>query len=259
MAMELTGKTALVTGATSGIGAETAKLLAAEGAQVIVTGRDGERGAATVKAIEESGGSARFVAADLTDPDALGGLVEAVGAVDVLVNNAAHFVFGTVLAQEGSPGDMNGAGPFDTKSFDASFATNVRAPYLLTAAFAPAMVAKGSGVVVNVSTMAARIGMQNMSIYSATKGALDTLTRTLAAELSPSGIRVNAVAPGPVGTDILLNTMGEEGAAQIGATTLLGRIATPKEIADVILFLASDRSAYLTGAIVAVDGGRTAI
>ncbi|MBR7838743.1 SDR family oxidoreductase [Actinospica durhamensis] len=253
--MELTGKTALVTGATGGIGGETAKLLAAAGAQVVVTGRDSARGAALVKAITEQGGAARFEAADLADPASLRALVEAAGEVDILVNNAALFPMGPTIA----PDTGDGRGGFDTASFDAVFATNVRAPYQLVAAFAPGMVARGSGAIVNVSTMAARIGMAGLPVYSATKAALESLTRTWAAELSPSGVRVNTVAPGPTRTDMVLATMGEEGAGQVGATTLLGRLADPKEIAQVIVFLASDRAAYLTGATVAADGGRTAV
>lgn len=257
--MELTGKTALVTGGTGGIGSESAKLLAAAGAQVVITGRDAERGGAVVKAITEAGGAARFVAADLADPASLQSLVEAVGAVDILVNNAALFPMGPTVPQESAFSALEGAKAFDVTSFDTAFAANVRAPYQLTAAFAPAMVAKGSGVIVNVSTMAARIGMPGLPLYSATKAALESLTRTWAAELSPAGVRVNAVAPGPTRTDMVLATMGEQGAAQVGETTLLGRLATPREIAEVILFLATDRSAYLTGATVAADGGRTAV
>ncbi len=261
--MELSGKTALVTGGTGGIGSETAKLLAAAGAQVVVTGRDTERGAAVVKAICETGGSARFLPADLTDPRSLRALVDAVGAVDILVNNAAQFPMGPTVPQDAPFGDTGTAASdaelFDTASFDAAFAANVRAPFQLTAAFAPAMVAKGFGSIVNVSTMAARIGMPGLPVYSATKAALESLTRTWAAELSPSGIRVNAVAPGPTRTEMVLATMGEEAAGQVGATTLLGRLATPREIAEVIFFLATERAAYLTGAIVAADGGRTVI
>jgi NAD(P)-dependent dehydrogenase (short-subunit alcohol dehydrogenase family) len=113
--------------------------------------------------------------------------------------------------------------------------------------------------VINVSSMAARIGMPGLSVYSASKAALESLTRTWAAEFSPAGVRVNTVAPGPTRTDMVLATMGEEGAGQIGKTTLLGRTATPREIAEVVVFLASDRAAYITGATIAVDAGRTAI
>jgi NAD(P)-dependent dehydrogenase (short-subunit alcohol dehydrogenase family) len=261
--MELTGKTALVTGGTGGIGSESAKLLATAGARVFITGRDAGRGAAVVKAITENGGDAHFVAADLTDPRALRTLVDAVPAVDILVNNAAVFPRGLTVPQNapftGAGAAASDAELFDTTAFDAAFAANVRAPYQLTASFAPGMIAKGSGSIVNVSTMAARIGMPGLPVYSATKAALESLTRTWAAELSPSGVRVNAVAPGPTRTEMVLATMGEQGAAQVGATTLLGRPATPREIAEVILFLATERAAYLTGATVAADGGRTAI
>ena len=257
--MELTGKMALVTGGTGGIGSETAKLLAAAGAQVVITGRDAERGTSVVKAIAESGGSARFVAADLTDPRSLRALVQAVGAVDILVNNAALFPMGPTVSQDAALGAADDVDSFDITSFDAAFAANVRAPYQLTAALAPAMVARGSGAIVNVSSMAARIGMPGLPVYSATKAALESLTRTWAAELSPSGVRINTVAPGPTRTDMVLATMGEQGTAQAGATTLLGRPATPREIAEVIVFLATDRAAYLTGATIAADGGRTAV
>jgi NAD(P)-dependent dehydrogenase (short-subunit alcohol dehydrogenase family) len=251
--MELTGKKALVTGATGGIGGEAARLLAAAGAQVVVTGRDTERGEALVKKIAEAGGDARFAAADLADPDSLRALVEEVGEVDILVNNAAIFPIGPTISPDGPQH------AFDMSAFDPTFAANVRAPYLLTAAFAPGMVARGSGSIVNVSSMAARIGMPGLAVYSATKAAIESLTRTWAAELSPSGVRVNAVSPGPTRTDMVLATMGEEGAGQVGATTLLGRLANPREIAEVILFLAGDRSTYLTGTTIAADGGRTAV
>jgi NAD(P)-dependent dehydrogenase (short-subunit alcohol dehydrogenase family) len=244
--MELTGKLALVTGSTGGIGSETARLLAERGAEVVVSGRNAERGAATVRSIAESGGAARFVAADLTDLDSLRRLAEQAGAVDILVNNAAIFPGAPTVAQ-------------DLESFDATLAANIRAPYFLTAALAPAMVAKGSGSIVNISSMAARIGMPGLSVYSATKAALEALTRTWAAEFSPAGVRVNTVAPGPTRTDAVIATMGEEGAGQVGKSTLLGRLATPREIAEVIVFLATERASYITGATIAADAGRTAV
>ena len=219
----------------------------------MATGRDSERGDALVKAISEQGGTARFVAADLADEASLRALVEEVGDVDVLVNNAAIFPMGPTISPDGPEH------AFGMAAFDASFTANVRAPYLLTAAFAPGMVARGSGSIVNTSSMAARIGMPGLAVYSATKAAIESLTRTWAAELGPSGVRVNAVSPGPTRTDMVLATMGEEGAGQVGATTILGRLADPQEIAEVILFLAGDRSSYLTGTTIAADGGRTAI
>lgn len=243
--MELNGRTALVTGSTSGIGAEAARLLAAAGAEVLVSGRNTERGARTVQTITEQGGQARFVAADLTDLNSLRRLAAEAGAVDVLVNNAGVFP-GAPTADQ------------DVESFDVALAANIRAPYFLTAALAPGMVARGSGSIVNVSTMAAKVAMPGLSVYSATKAALESLTRTWAAEFSPAGVRVNTVAPGPTRTDMVLTALGEEGAQQVAKTTLLGRLATPREIAEVILFLATDRAAYLTGATIAADAGRTA-
>ena len=244
--MELKGKIALVTGATGGIGSAAARLLAANGAEIIVSGRDPVRGEATVAAITDAGGTARFVAADLTDIAALRRLADTAGDVDILVNNAALFPVGTTVTQ-------------DIESFDRALAANIRAPYFLTAALAPAMLARGSGSIINISTMAARVGMAGLSTYSATKAALESLTRTWATEFSPAGVRVNTVAPGPTRTDMVMATMGEDGATQVAATTLLGRLATPAEIAEVILFLASDRSSYITGATIAADAGRTAI
>jgi NAD(P)-dependent dehydrogenase (short-subunit alcohol dehydrogenase family) len=120
-------------------------------------------------------------------------------------------------------------------------------------------VARGSGSIVNVSSISARIGMPGLSVYSATKAALESLTRTWAAELSPAGVRVNAVAPGPTRTDMVLDNIGEEAAEQIAKTTLLGRLAAPREIAELIFFLATDRAAYITGATLNADAGRTAV
>lgn len=244
--MELTDKVALITGSTGGIGGETAQVMAAAGAEVVITGRDARRGATTVEAIRNKGGVARFVAADLADLTALRRLAEEAGAVDILVHNAAVFPNAPTMSQ-------------DVESFDAALAANVRAPYFLTAALAPAMIAKGSGSIINVSTLGARVGMPGLSVYSATKAALESLTRAWAAEFGPAGVRVNTVVPGPTGTDGVLASGDEEGIRRLARTTLLGRLATPREIAEVILFLASDRTRFITGATIAAGAGRPAI
>jgi NAD(P)-dependent dehydrogenase (short-subunit alcohol dehydrogenase family) len=238
--------TALVTGSTGGIGAATAALLAADGYEVVVSGRDTERGSAVVKQIIADGGSARFVAADLHDLDSLRALAEATGPVEILVNNAGMFPGAPLVSQ-------------DVESFDRAFALNVRAPYFLSAALVPAMIERGRGSIVNVSTMAARVGMPGLSAYGATKAALESLTRTWAAELGVHGIRVNAVAPGPTGTEMFLSSMDADTQAAIAASTILGRVADPQEIARVIAFVATDAGSYLTGATIAADAGRTAI
>jgi NAD(P)-dependent dehydrogenase (short-subunit alcohol dehydrogenase family) len=238
--------TALVTGSTAGIGAATAALLAADGYEVVISGRDEERGNAVVKQITVDGGNARFVAADLHDLDSLRALAEAAGPVEVLVNNAGMFPGAPLVSQ-------------DVESFDAAFAVNVRAPYFLSAALVPGMIERGRGSIVNVSTMAASVGMPGLSAYGATKAALESLTRTWAAELGAHGIRVNAVAPGPTGTEMFLSSMDADTQSAVAASTILGRVADPQEIARVIAFVATDAGSYLTGATIAADAGRTAI
>jgi NAD(P)-dependent dehydrogenase (short-subunit alcohol dehydrogenase family) len=233
---------ALVTGATSGLGRAIALHLARDGAEVIVHGRDVARGAKTVEGIATAGGRARFVAADLGDPAAFKRLAEDVGEIDILVNNAGFSVFGATA-------DLDVAG------FDALFASNVRAPFFLVAAFAPGMVVRGNGSIINISSMAARVGLARGVAYGATKGAIESMTRAWAAEFSPSGVRVNAVAAGPVYTD----GAAPERTKALGATTPLNRAATAEEVAAVVGFLASSSASYITGAIVAADGGRTAI
>ncbi|HEX4834371.1 MAG TPA: SDR family oxidoreductase [Trebonia sp.] len=235
-------RVALVTGATSGIGRETALRLAADGLTVLVHGRDAQRGAAVVKEIEAAGGTARFLAADLTDAGEVQRLADAAGDVDVLVNNAGFSWFGPTpdLAPE---------------TFDEMWAANVRSAYYLTAAIAPRMAARGSGAIISVSSMAAQVGLAGGAAYGATKAALAALTRSWAAEFSPRGVRVNAIAPGPAYT----GGAAPDRIAALGDTTLLGRAAQAAEIAAVIAFLASPEASYLTGAVIAADGGRTAI
>jgi NAD(P)-dependent dehydrogenase (short-subunit alcohol dehydrogenase family) len=243
--VELNGLRVLVTGATAGIGRETAKLFARRGATVVVTGRNAERGEQTVAAIEAEGGQAEFLAADMNDFQSLRHLADQVGEMDVLVNNAAIFSFAPTLEQ-------------DIDSLDMMFDTNVRGPFFLTAALLPKMIARGSGAIVNVSTAAASASLAEAPVYGATKAALESLTRSWAAAFGANGIRVNTVAAGPTRTDAAIDTLGD-GVEQMGSQTPLGRAADPREIAEAIVFLASPRASYLTGATVAVDGGYTAI
>src|ERR1700729_2756771 len=239
---DLEGLSAMVTGATSGIGRAAAEELGRRGAEVVVHGRDPARGSAVVDTIAAEGGKARFVAADLTDPAQLDDLVGQAGAVGVLVNNAGFSWFGPTA-------------DLDVATFDRLFAANVRAPYFLVGALTPKMAARGSGSIINLASMAGQIGLAGGAAYGATKAALSSMTRSWAAEYSPQGVRVNAVAAGPV----FSSTDKAERIERLGATTLLGRGAQVEEIAEVIAFLASAKASYLTGAIVAADGGRTAI
>jgi len=241
---DLNGQRALITGGTSGIGRATAHALAREGARVLISGRSEERGAEVIAAIKASGGEAEFVRANLESAGEVRALAERAAEVDILVNNAGVF-------PAGATHELSEA------AFDETFAVNVKAPFLLTAAIAPKMVARGGGTIINVTTMAAEFGVPGLSAYGASKAAVALLTKAWAAEYGPRGVRVNGVSPGPTttpGTD----AMGE-GFAAIVSTIPLGRAADPEEIAEAIVFLASGKASYVNGATLHVDGGRTAV
>ncbi len=240
---DLDGQRALVTGATSGIGRAVALQLARDGAEVLVHGRDAARGAATVEEITAAGGKASFVAADLTDTADVQRLASDVGDVDILINNAGISVFAPTAELEPA-------------AFDRMFASNVRAPFLLVGALAPGMAARGHGSIVNMSSMAGGVGLAGGAAYGATKASLEAMTRAWTVEYSGSGVRVNAIAPGPVYT---ATPSGPEFIAALGETTPMHRASQPEEIAEVIAFLASPRASYITGTTVAADGGRRAL
>lgn len=244
----LTGKTALVTGATSGIGRATALALAAAGATVAISGRDKERGQFVVDAIRRAGGEAVFLAADLVDADAALDLAaratEALGGrVDILVNSAGIFPFGPTES-------------IDEDTVDSVFAVNVKAPWFLVAALAPAMADRGTGAIVNLSTMVAQFGADGMALYGSSKAALQLLTKAWSAEFGPRGVRVNAISPGPTRTEGTA-AMGEA-LDQLAALAPAGRPATPEEIAAGIVFLVSDEASFVHGAVLDIDGGRAA-
>jgi NAD(P)-dependent dehydrogenase (short-subunit alcohol dehydrogenase family) len=220
--------------------------LAREGAEVIVSGRDAARGAETVATTQAQGGTARFIAADLGDLESVAALAREAADADVLVNNAGAFGFAPTVEQ-------------DVQSFQTMFDVNVRGTFFLTAALAPKMAARGGGSIVNITTMAAEFGMVGAAAYGASKAALVGLTRAWAAEFGADNIRVNAVSPGPTTTGGTTAVMGPDAIPQLGATVPLNRSATADEIARVVAFAASSSASYVTGAIIAADGDRTAV
>ncbi|MFC1434428.1 SDR family NAD(P)-dependent oxidoreductase [Streptacidiphilus sp. N1-3] len=249
MTTDLTGSTALVTGATSGIGKATADRLAALGAHVIVSGRDKARGDAVVAGIRAVGGTADFVAADLGDERSVRELASRAaqaggGHVDILVNSGGIFPFGPTAD---TPADQ----------IDEVFAVNVKAPYLLVAALAPAMAERGHGAIVNITTMVSEFGMAGMGLYGSSKAALMLLTKSWAAEFGPSGVRVNAVSPGPTRTEGTI-PMGDA-LDQLAQGAPAGRVGKPEEIAAAIAYLATEEASFIHGVLLPVDGGRLAV
>ena len=241
--------TALITGGTSGIGRAVANKLAQLGIHVVVVGRNEERGKKAIAEIRASGGQADFISSDLRDaPRARQVARRAVelgnGHVDILINNAGVFPFGPTHETS-------------EELFDKVYSLNVKAPYFLVAELAPVMAKRGKGAIVNVSTMVADYGAAGMSLYGSSKAAINLLTKAWTAEYGRSGVRINAVSPGPTRTEGT-NSMGD-GLDQLAAEAPAGRPATPDEIAEAIVFLATDRASFIQGAKLAVDGGRTAI
>src|SRR5580658_157418 len=241
--------TALITGATSGIGRAAADKLAQSGIHVMVVGRNVERGERAIAEIRAAGGKADFIASDLRDAASARAVAKKAvelgnGHVDILINNAGIFPFGPT--QE-----------MTEEEFDRVFSLNVKVPYFLVAELAPLMATRGKGAIVNLSTMASDYGAAGMSLYGSSKAAINLLTKTWAAEYGPSGVRVNAVSPGPTRTEGT-DAMGE-GLEQLASQAPAGRPATADEIAEAIVFLATDRASFIQGAKLAVDGGRTAI
>jgi NAD(P)-dependent dehydrogenase (short-subunit alcohol dehydrogenase family) len=241
--------TALITGGTSGIGYATARKLAQPGIHVLVVGRNAERGKKAVDEIRATRGKADFISSDLRDAASAREVARRAielgnGHVDILINNAGIYPFG--------PTDE-----MTEEQFDSVYSLNVKAPYFLVAELAPLMAKKGKGAIVNLSTMVSDYGAPGTSLYGSSKAAINLLTKTWAAEYGPKGVRVNAVSPGPTRTEGT-DAMGE-GLEQLAAQAPAGRPATADEIAEAIVFLATDRASFIHGAKLAVDGGRTAI
>lgn len=241
--------TALITGGTSGIGRAAADKLARLGIHVLVVGRNEERGKQTVTEIRAAGGKADFVSADLRDAASVRDVARKAielgsGHVDILINNAGVFPFGPTHEMT-------------EELFDSVYSLNVKAPYFLVAELAPLMARRGKGAIVNVSTMVADFGKSGLSLYGSSKAALNLLTKAWTAEYGPSGVRVNTVTPGPTRTEGT-EAMGDA-VEHLAAEAPAGRPATADEIAEAIVFLATDRASFIQGAELAVDGGRTAV
>ena len=245
------GKVALITGGTSGIGAATARRVAELGVKVVVTGRRQREGRLLVSEICRNGGCAAFLRADLSRPDEARRIVpftvETFGQLDYAFNNA------------GISGDNRLLIDQTEENFDRVFAVNVKALFLLLQEEVKQMLAQGrGGSIVNASSVGGFLATPTAGTYVASKHAVLGLTKTAAVEYGRYGIRVNAVSPGAVRTEMLLSVFGSEEIARMGAVHPLGRIGRPEEIADAVAWLFSDESSYYTGQSLTLDGGLTA-
>jgi len=248
----LAGRVAVVTGAAQGIGAACVQRLAQEGARVALWDVDDARGQALAETLTAAGREALYLRCDVsrkTEVDAaLAATLGAFGRVDALVNNAGIFKAAEFL-------DISEA------DWDAVIAVNLKGAFLVGQAAARAMAAQGGGAIVNMSSVNGRMAIPTIASYNVSKGGIDQLTRVMALSLVGQGIRVNAVAPGTIATELAQNAVlgSAEARARIMSRTPMKRLGEPQEIADVVAFLLSDAASYMTGEIVYVDGGRSTL
>jgi meso-butanediol dehydrogenase / (S,S)-butanediol dehydrogenase / diacetyl reductase len=252
--MILSGRVALVTGASSGIGAAISGGLSREGAAVMLAARDADRGKKILDSVRAAGSRAELMSGDLTDAgfcsQLVAGAIQTFGRLDIVVNNAGIIYRGTAVD---TPDDV----------WRRSMAVNVDAVFFVSRAAVPAMRASG-GSIINMASTVALVGSQNLAAYCATKGAVLQLTRAMALDHAREHIRVNAVCPGAVDTPLLVSGyerlgLGPNEVLQANAEAIpQGRIARAEEVADLVVFLASDRAQHITGAAISIDGGYTA-
>ena len=252
--MRLKDKVAIITGGGSGFGEVTARLFSSEGAAVMLADINGQAAGAVAESINKEGGRAIWATTDVSSASSVEAMVHATLSaferVDILFNNAGIESFGTVIES-------------DEAVWDRTFAVHVRGAFLCSKYALPSMINSGhGGVVINVSSVAGLVGLQHMSAYSAAKGAIISLTRSMAADFAQHGIRVNCIAPGtsltPLGHRLIEKDTPERLAQRLSRYPL-GRFGQPEEIARSVLYLASDDSSYATGMCLVVDGGLTAI
>ena len=246
--MRLEGKIAVVTGGARGIGAACARRFAAEGAAVVIGDILEEQGEATAQSIREAGGTAGFVACDTGDgPQARALIAETVsrhGRIDVLVNNAGIFTIADFL-------DVT------EEDFDRVLRVNLRGYFLVGQAAAREMADAGSGSIINMSSVNGVMAIDTIAAYVVSKGGVNQLTSVMALALAPKGIRVNAIGPGTILTELSSSLLTDEAARRrVLSRTPMGRVGQPEEIAGIAVFLASDDSSYVTGQVIYADGGR---
>ena len=246
---DLTGRVAIVTGGSRGLGRAMALGLAKAGCSVVIASRKADSCATVVAEVEALGGHALAVATRMGEPDDICALVSATvghfSRLDIVINNAA-----TVLDRS--------LESLDPSTFQGAFATNLLGPLLLVQAAVPHLEAGGHGAVVNIISIAVEHGTPGRYLYPPVKAGLEQATRSLALDLAPKGIRVNAISPGTFVTDMVTKAFDEPTRERIATQTPLGRLGDPEELAGVALLLVSDAGSYITGQTITVDGGVTA-